>query len=87
MQRHIIIEGGDDLIRTQISLDAELYERAKLLAQQKGISFAELCRRCLADSVAEVPGDKPWVAFAGTVDGNRDDSRSVDEVVYGRDRA
>ena len=74
------------MIRTTISLDAELYERARLLARQKGISFAELCRRCLAESVAEVPGDKAWMAFAGTVEGALDDGRSVDEVVYGRDR-
>ena len=74
------------MIRTTISLDAELHERAKLLAKQKGISFAELCRRCLADSLSEVASDKPWMDFAGTVDGAWEDSRSVDEIVYDRDR-
>ena len=74
------------MVRTQISLDADLYERAKQLARQNGISFAELCRQSLAISLAQVPSDKPWMKFAGTVDGAWDDSRSVDVVVYGRDR-
>ena len=72
--------------RTTICLDAELHERAKLLAKRKGISFAELCRRCLADSLSDVASDKPWMDFTGTVDGAWEDSRSVDEVVYVRGR-
>ena len=30
------------MIRTQVSLDPDLYERARALARQQGISFAEL---------------------------------------------
>lgn len=74
------------MIQTTISLDGELHERAKLFAKQKEISFAELCRRCLADSLPQVPSDKPWMAFAGMVDGVWEGSRSLDEVVYDRDR-
>ncbi|HMJ11303.1 MAG TPA: CopG family transcriptional regulator [Polyangiaceae bacterium] len=74
------------MIRTQISVDAELYARAKKIARRQGISLAELCRRSLEQAVAREPSDKPWMAYAGIVQGQPDDSSSVDEVVYGRDR-
>lgn len=74
------------MIRTQISVDAELYERARALAKRQSISFAELCRRSLQAAVSREPNDKPWMAYAGTIDdGHPDDSSTVDEVVYGRD--
>ena len=73
------------MIRTQISVDEELYERARELAKRQGISLAELCRRGLREAVSRVPSDKPWMAYAGTIDGSEDDSSTVDEVVYGRD--
>ncbi len=73
------------MIRTQISVDEELYERAKTLAKREGISLAELCRRSLREAVARSPSDKPWMAYAGTIEGHEDDSSTVDEVVYGRD--
>ena len=75
----------DNMIRTQISLDQELYESAKTLAKQKGISLAELFRRSLAETVQSEPNDKPWMAYAGIVEGNPEDSSTVDEVVYGRE--
>lgn len=75
----------DNMIRTQISVDEGLYERAKALARREGISLAELCRRSLQEAVARAPSDKPWMAYAGTVAGNEDDSSTVDEVVYGRE--
>lgn len=73
------------MIRTQISIDAELYERARALARDKGISFAELCRRSLITTLAQVPSEQPWMAYVGTLEGRADDSRSVDEVLYGRE--
>jgi hypothetical protein len=73
------------MIRTQISVDERLYERAKEIARQQGISLAELCRRALEEVVARQPSDKPWMAFAGSVEGSESDSDSVDEVVYGRE--
>ena len=73
------------MIRTQISVDAELYERAKKLAKRQGISLAELCRRSLQAAVSREPSEKPWMAYAGTIEGHPDDSSTVDEVVYGRD--
>ena len=73
------------MIRTQISVDQELYERAKDLAKRQGISLAELCRRSLQEAVSRQPSDKPWMAYGGDLDGHPDDSSTVDDVVYGRD--
>ncbi len=73
------------MIRTQISVDEELYERAKTLARRRGISLAELCRRGLEEVVAREPSDKPWMAYAGIIDGDKEDSSTVDDVVYGRE--
>jgi hypothetical protein len=74
------------MIRTQISVDEELYKRAKVVARRKSVSLAELCRRSLEEVVSREPTDKPWMAFAGMVDGTASDSESVDEVVYGREK-
>lgn len=76
---------GDNMIRTQISVDEDLYRRAKILARRDGISLAELCRRSLQVAVAKQPSDKPWMAFAGIVEGSPSDSESVDDVLYGRE--
>jgi hypothetical protein len=73
------------MIRTQISFDKALYERAKLLAKRRGVSLAELCRRSVAAAVAGDETSHPWMEFIGVVDGDTNDSTSVDEVVYGRD--
>ena len=72
------------MIRTQISVDQELYKRAKEVARRQGISLAELCRRSLAEALSRVPSDKPWMAYAGVLDGDESDSATVDEVVHGR---
>jgi hypothetical protein len=74
------------MIRTQISVDAALYAKAKEIARRQGISLAELCRRSLEQAVARQPSDKPWMRYAGIVEGNPEDSSTVDQVVYGRDR-
>lgn len=73
------------MIRTQVSLGADLYERARALARQQGISFAELCRRSLGEAVSRVPSDRPWMSYVGVLDGRPRDSCTVDEVVYGRE--
>ncbi|HEX9888187.1 MAG TPA: CopG family transcriptional regulator [Nitriliruptorales bacterium] len=41
------------MVRTQISLPEEQYERAKRTAEQRGVSFAELVRQALVDEVAD----------------------------------
>jgi hypothetical protein len=73
------------MIRTQISVDEELYARARQAARRKGVSFAELCRRGLEQLLAGEPSKQPWMSFAGMFDGHPDDSASVDAVVYGRE--
>jgi hypothetical protein len=73
------------MIRTQISVDEQLYRRAKVVARQRGISLAELCRRSLEEMVAKEPSDKPWMVYAGIFEGGESDSESVDDVVYGRE--
>jgi hypothetical protein len=78
------------MIRTQISFEAEEYEKARKLAEKRGISLAELCRRGLRDAMAREKqtsgeGTKPWMRHAGTLaSGDERASESVDAVVYGR---
>jgi len=74
------------MIRTQISVDEATYRKAKDVARRKGISLAELCRRSLGETIAREPADKPWMAYAGILEGNPDDSASVDAVVYDREK-
>jgi hypothetical protein len=76
------------MIRTQVSLDKDLYRAARKEAKRRGISFAELCRRALARIVA--PGEEheePWMRYLGCLDsGDPRSSQTVDEVVYDRER-
>ena len=73
------------MIRTQISFDESLYERAKRAAKRRGISLAELCRSSVAEVVGREDTGRPWMDYVGVVDGAAEDSASVDEVVYGRE--
>ncbi|HEY4442841.1 MAG TPA: CopG family transcriptional regulator [Steroidobacteraceae bacterium] len=73
------------MIRTQISFDEALYERAKRAAKRRGVSLAELCRRSVAEAVGRDDSALPWMSHMGAVEGEANDSSSVDEVVYGRD--
>ncbi|HEX4077312.1 MAG TPA: CopG family transcriptional regulator [Rhizomicrobium sp.] len=76
------------MIRTQISFDRSLYERAKRIARRQGVSLAELCRRSLAEAVArnDSSAGRPWMRHVGVIEGGAGDSTTVDEVVYGRER-
>ena len=73
------------MVRTQISFDEELFDRAKAMAKRRGVSLAELCRRGLEALLATEPSGKPWMGYAGIVEGDADDSQTVDSVVYGRE--
>jgi hypothetical protein len=72
------------MIRTQISVDVDVYTRAKRVARRMGVSVAELCRRGLEETITRQPTSKPWMAYAGIVEGRPEDSSTVDEIVYGR---
>jgi hypothetical protein len=76
------------MIRTQVSFDKSLYERAKRVARRQGVSLAELCRRSLAEAVArdDTADGRPWMRLMGVIEGSSEDSKTVDEVVYGRER-
>jgi hypothetical protein len=73
------------MIRTQISFDEALYERAKRAAKRRGVSLAELCRTSVAEVVGRDDTGRPWMNYMGVVDGDANDSSSVDDVVYGRE--
>jgi hypothetical protein len=76
------------MIRTQISLDGQEYDRAKREAKARGISIAEFVRRAVRDAIpADAPdaAEKPWMEFAGLVEsGDPRSSQTVDEIVYGQ---
>ena len=74
---------GDNMIRTQISLDVQDYALAKKEAEALGISVAEFVRRAIRRMLP--PSRKEvWMRYAGLVEsGNPRSSQSIDEIVYG----
>ena len=74
---------GDNMIRTQISLDPHEYALAKTEAKALGVSVAEFVRRAVCQMLPP-SGDAPWMRYAGFVEsGNPRSSRSIDDIVYG----
>lgn len=77
--------GDNTMVRTQISIDRDLYDEARLHAKKLGVSVAELCRRGLRGIVAGERESRPWMKYVGCVSsGDADASSSVDDVVYNR---
>jgi hypothetical protein len=78
------------MIRTQVSLEVEVYRRAQGEARRLGISLAELFRRALAQALGEQTpsGERPWMRFSGSIVGGLDESvnERIDAVVSGRER-
>ena len=75
------------MTRTQISLEPRLYRAARAEARRRGISFAELCRRALAKELPVKKAENPWMKWSGILDsGDPNSSRTVNEVVYGREK-
>jgi hypothetical protein len=75
---------GDNMIRTQVSLDEHEYAMAKTEARSLGISVAEFVRRAIREALPP-RGEGPWMKFAGFVEtGNPRSSQSIDEIVYGQ---
>ena len=54
------------MVRTQISLEPEMYAAARGEAARLGVSFAELVRRSLAETLPDFSG-RPWMKLAGIV--------------------
>jgi hypothetical protein len=74
---------GDNMIRTQVSLDEQEYALAKKEAEALGISVAEFVRRAIR-RVLPPTGKAVWMRYAGLVEsGNPLSSQSIDEIVYG----
>jgi len=75
---------GDNMIRTQISLDEREYVLAKEHARVLGVSVAEFVRRAVREALPSI-GQAPWMKFAGLVEtGDPRSSQSIDELVYGQ---
>jgi len=75
---------GDNMIRTQISLDEQEYALVKTGARALGISVAEFVRRAVREALPP-RGRGPWMKFAGFVEtGDPRSSQCVDEIVYGQ---
>ena len=71
------------MIRTQISLDKDEYDLAKIQAEAIGISLAEFIRRAVREQLPG-RGESAWMKYAGFVTtGGPRSSQSIDELVYG----
>ncbi len=80
----VIMKGiGDNMIRTQVSLDEQEYTFAKKEARALGIPIAEYVRRAIRETLPAT-GAGPWMRYAGFVEsGDRRSSQSIDDIVYG----
>jgi hypothetical protein len=82
----IILKEGDNMLRTQVSLDEQGYRSAKKEAAALGISVAEYVRRAVRSALPTPPsrGQPKWTCYAGLVEsGNPQSSQSIDEIAYG----
>ncbi|HKE25187.1 MAG TPA: ribbon-helix-helix protein, CopG family [Bryobacteraceae bacterium] len=82
-QTLIMFADGDNMIRTQISLDAREYKLVKKEAKALGVSVAEFVRRAVRDELP-ASGSPPWMRYAGFVEtGDLNSSQSIDDLIYG----
>ena len=76
------------MTRTVISIERDLYERARQRAEQLGMSFAELVRTLLAEKLGEEerPRVDPSIIFnlgsGGPTDIARDKDKLIGEAVW-----
>src|SRR5437762_2263774 len=74
---------GDNMMRTQLSLEAGDYKLVKKEAKARGISIAEFVRRAVREQLPTTAAP-PWMRYAGFVEtGDPHSSQSIDEIVYG----
>jgi hypothetical protein len=71
--------------RLQISIEPELDVAVERRAEEQGISKAEVIRRCVRREIRPLPPleEDPLFKLFGSVSSDPDDTRSIDEVVYG----
>jgi hypothetical protein len=74
--------------RLQIMIDEDVDAALARQAAEEGVSKAALIRRYVGERLRPLPPlrDDPLWELVGLVDGNPDDSVSVDQVVYGPPR-
>lgn len=71
--------------RLQISIEPELDAAVERRAEEEGLSKAEVIRRCVRERVKPLPPieEDPFFKLCGSVSSDPDDTRTIDEVVYG----
>ena len=71
--------------RLQIMIEEELDAALALKAVEEGVSKAALIRRYVAERLRPLPPleEDPLWQIKGMIEGGPDDSRLIDEVVYG----
>jgi metal-responsive CopG/Arc/MetJ family transcriptional regulator len=74
--------------RLQISIEPDLDAAVERRAEEEGLSKAEVIRRCVREEIRPLPPleEDPLFKMFGTVSSDPDDTRSIDDVVYGLDR-
>lgn len=70
--------------RLQISIEPELDIAVGRRADAEGLSKAEVIRRCVREKIRPLPPieEDPVFKLFGSVKGDPNDSRTIDEVVY-----
>lgn len=71
--------------RLQISIEPELDAEVERYADEVGLSKAEVIRRCVRNEFGILPPieEDPFFKLMGTASSDPNDTRSIDEVVYG----
>jgi Ribbon-helix-helix protein, copG family len=71
--------------RLQISIEPELDAAVGRRADEEGLSKAEVIRRCVRERIRPLPPieEDPFFKLMGTASSDPNDTRSIDEVVYG----
>ena len=71
--------------RLQIMIEEDVDAALARQASEEGVSKAALIRRYVGERLRPLPplDDDPLSGLVGLVGGNRDDSVTVDDVVYG----
>jgi hypothetical protein len=74
--------------RLQISIEPELDIAVGRRADAEGLSKAEVIRRCVREKIKPLPPleEDPLFKLIGSIEGEPNDSMTINEVVYGLSR-